>query len=53
MGNNTTMVDQFVTALAQQFSTRDLGLLTHFLGVEVVPNKKVSQFLNDAIFRIS
>ena len=39
IGNSTSMVDQFVTALAQWFSFKNLGLLTYFLVVEVVPNK--------------
>ena len=37
-GNNPTMVDPFVTALTQRFSLKDLGLLTYFLGIKVVPN---------------
>ena len=32
------MVDRFVIALDQQFSLKDLGLLTYFLGIGVVPN---------------
>ena len=36
--NNPTMVDPFVTALTQRFSLKDLGLLTYFLGIKVVPN---------------
>ena len=37
-GNNPAMVDRFMIALAQRFSLKDLGLLTFFLGIEVVPN---------------
>ena len=39
--NFIAIVNQFVTALAQRFSLKDLGSLTYFLGVEVVPNKYV------------
>ncbi|KAL6334413.1 hypothetical protein AAG906_014991 [Vitis piasezkii] len=38
-GDNDTKVNHFIAILAQQFSIKDLGLLTYFLGVEVVPNK--------------
>ena len=38
-GNNDTKVNQFIVILAQRFSIKDLGLLSYFLGVEVVPNK--------------
>ena len=38
-GDNDTKVNHFITILAQQFSIKDVGLLTYFLGVEVVPNK--------------
>jgi len=36
-GNNADFVSQFVTRLAQRFSLKDLGNLSYFLGVEVVP----------------
>ena len=36
-GNNADLVSQFVTRLAQRFSLKDLGNLSYFLGVEVVP----------------
>ena len=39
IGENATKVNQFIAILAQRFSIKDLGLLTYFLGVEVVPNK--------------
>ncbi|RVW64698.1 Retrovirus-related Pol polyprotein from transposon RE2 [Vitis vinifera] len=38
-GDNDTKVNHFIAILARQFSIKDLGLLTYFLGVEVVPNK--------------
>ena len=38
-GDNATKVNHFIAILAQRFSIKDLGLLTYFLGVEVVPNK--------------
>ncbi|KAL9411808.1 hypothetical protein AB3S75_045417 [Citrus x aurantiifolia] len=37
-GDNTTTVNHFIAILAQRFSIKDLGFLTYFLGVEVVPN---------------
>ena len=39
IGDNDTKVNHFITILAQRFSIKDLGLLTYFLGMEVVPNK--------------
>ena len=44
-GNQPTLVDQFITRLAQQFSLKDLGSLTYFLGIEVVLHRQ-------GIFRI-
>jgi hypothetical protein len=38
-GNQPTLVDQFITRLAQQFSLKDLGSLIYFLGIEVVPHR--------------
>ncbi|KAK0574940.1 hypothetical protein LWI29_031289 [Acer saccharum] len=38
-GNNSAHVDRFVDTLAQRFSLKDLGPLSYFLGVEVVPHK--------------
>ncbi|KAK0591006.1 hypothetical protein LWI29_034346 [Acer saccharum] len=38
-GNSTTQVEHFVNTLAQNFSLKDLGSLSYFLGVEVVPHK--------------
>ena len=38
-GNDTTVIDHFVTDLAHRFPIKDLGMLTYFLGVEVVHNK--------------
>ncbi|XXG68216.1 hypothetical protein AAC387_Pa06g1354 [Persea americana] len=38
-GDNATKVNHFIDILAQRFSIKDLGFLTYFLGVEVVPNK--------------
>lgn len=37
-GDSTSLVDWFVNLLANRFSLKDLGLLSYFLGVEVVPN---------------
>lgn len=39
-GDNATKVNHFINTLAQRFSIKDLGFLTYFLGVEVVPNKQ-------------
>ena len=36
--NQLALVNQFITRLAQQFSLKDLGSLTYFLGIEVVPH---------------
>ncbi|KAH9649490.1 hypothetical protein KPL70_025997 [Citrus sinensis] len=38
-GNDAAVIDRFVTDLAHRFSIQDLGMLTYFLGVEVVHNK--------------
>lgn len=38
-GDNNQLVDSFVNALAHRFSLKDLGSLSYFLGVEVVPNQ--------------
>ena len=37
-GNDDTMVHKFMQLLAHQFSLKDLGHLSYFLGVEVIPN---------------
>ena len=37
-GNDDTMVHKFMQLLAHQFSLQDLGHLSYFLGVEVIPN---------------
>ena len=37
-GDNDDMVRRFVHLLSQQFSLKDLGKLSYFLGVEVLPN---------------
>uniref|UniRef100_A0A2N9G9A2 Integrase catalytic domain-containing protein n=1 Tax=Fagus sylvatica TaxID=28930 RepID=A0A2N9G9A2_FAGSY len=39
-GDNTKMIDSFVDGLAHRFSIKDLGQLSYFLGVEVVPNQQ-------------
>ena len=39
-GDSTTMVDSFIMVLAHRFSVKDLGKLSYFLGVEVVPNQQ-------------
>ena len=36
IGDNDGFVQQFVTLLSQQFSLKDLGQLSYFLGVEVI-----------------
>ena len=36
-GNSNDLVSQVVECLAQRFSLKDLGPLSYFLGVEVVP----------------
>ena len=38
MGDFDSFVQKFVTLLSQQFSLKDLGQLSYFLGVEVTPN---------------
>ncbi|KAK9200192.1 hypothetical protein WN944_015388 [Citrus x changshan-huyou] len=38
-GSNDAFVSQFVDCLAQRFSLKDLGPLSYFLGVEVVPHR--------------
>jgi histone deacetylase 1/2 len=38
-GNNSSFLDQFKQALAEQFSLKDLGPPSHFLGVEIIPTK--------------
>lgn len=38
-GDNDVIINHFIAVIAQRFSIKDLGLLTYFLGVEVVPNK--------------
>ncbi|CAL8156198.1 unnamed protein product [Prunus armeniaca] len=39
-GDNTKMIDSSVDVLANRFSIKDLGQLSYFLGVEVVPNQQ-------------
>ncbi|BBH07832.1 transposable element gene [Prunus dulcis] len=39
-GVHTKMIDSFVAVLANRFSIKDLGQLSYFLGVEVVPNQQ-------------
>lgn len=38
-GDESSAVQWFVELLTQQFSLKDLGLLSFFLGVEVIPHK--------------
>jgi histone deacetylase 1/2 len=38
-GNKSSFLDQFKQALAEQFSLKDLGPPSHFLGVEIIPTK--------------
>ena len=37
-GNNPSTVQHFITLLSHQFSLKDLGALTYFLGIEVLPH---------------
>ena len=50
IGNSIIIVNHFVTALAERFSHKDLGLLTYFLGVEVSTTNMVCYSLNGDIF---
>ncbi|CAH9066109.1 unnamed protein product [Cuscuta europaea] len=36
-GNNSHAIEAFVRQLTHRFSVKDLGMLHHFLGIEVVP----------------
>ncbi|KAI3828108.1 hypothetical protein L1987_02205 [Smallanthus sonchifolius] len=36
-GNHPQFLDSFIKALSNKFSIKDLGMLHHFLGVEVIP----------------
>lgn len=36
-GNNPTIVQKIVAQLASKFSIKDLGCLSYFLGIEVIP----------------
>nr|GEY59206.1 putative LRR receptor kinase [Tanacetum cinerariifolium] len=36
-GNDSQFLDHFVNALSKKISNKDLGILYHFLGVEVIP----------------
>ena len=38
-GDNAKLVGSFISVFAHQFSIKDLGQLSYFLGVEVVPNQ--------------
>ena len=38
-GNNADLISQFVACLAKRFSLKDLGNLSYFLGVEVIPQR--------------
>ncbi|KAK1408451.1 hypothetical protein QVD17_40235 [Tagetes erecta] len=37
-GPNSTLVETFINSLANRFSLKDLGTLSYFLGVEVIPH---------------
>lgn len=39
-GDSPKLVDSFIQVLAHRFSIKDLGTLSYFLGVEVVPNQQ-------------
>ncbi|KAJ0580022.1 putative RNA-directed DNA polymerase [Helianthus annuus] len=39
-GNSPVFVQKVVDALASRFSIKDLGILHHFLGIEVIPTSK-------------
>ena len=45
-GNTDTAVTQLVQRLAAQFSLKDLGTLSYFLGVEVIPHHSGGLFLS-------
>lgn len=53
MDNDDFVIQKFMQLLSQQFSLKNLGQLTNFLGVEVTSNTMVSCSLNDCIFQIS
>ena len=36
IGNNQSTVQKFITLLSRRFSLKDLGVLTYFLGIEVL-----------------
>lgn len=38
-GNNSSFVTKFFDMLANIFSIKDLGQLSHFLGIEIIPTK--------------
>ncbi|KAJ9546464.1 hypothetical protein OSB04_019007 [Centaurea solstitialis] len=44
-GNDPKFLDHLIKALSNQFSIKDLGVLHHFLGVEVIP-RPTSLFLS-------
>jgi hypothetical protein len=39
-GDNTKMIDFFIDFFAHRFSIKDLGQLSYFLSMEVVPNQQ-------------
>ncbi|KAJ0833725.1 putative RNA-directed DNA polymerase [Helianthus annuus] len=39
-GNQPEFLEQFIRSLSKKFSVKDLGMLHHFLGVEVLPTLK-------------
>ena len=39
-GSDVVLVDKFVASLSQRFSIKDLGYLSYFLGVEVLPSPR-------------
>ena len=50
-GSSPSHLTSFVTTLAQRFSLKDLGTLSYFLGIEVIPNSH-GLFLNQSKYII-
>ena len=53
-GPNQTQLQQFITTLASRFSLKDIGPLSYFLGVEVIPHThglflSQSKYINDIL----
>lgn len=55
-GPNTTQINQFIQSLSSRFSLKDLGPLSYFLGVEVIPHThglflSQSKYIHDILQR--